>query len=131
MLQTMFTTYNAFFSTAAGRAFNAMICTTRVWRSIHGVAIGAADRESWAQPGPCCNLSRSSRNSQPEIALVGAGAGADVIGPDPSQIRKTDVEEVLRVFPRLRFRNAFVNTCAEVVRKHPKGCGAFIHAGHW
>jgi len=56
---------------------------------------------------------------QPEIALVGEGAGADVIAPDLSQIKKSDVEEVVRAFPRLKFKEAFVKTCADVVRKHP------------
>jgi hypothetical protein len=79
------------------------------------------DKVSVVWDGIAMHASLIGQFKQPEIALVGAGAGADVIGPDPSQIRKTDVEEVLRVFPRLRFKNAFVNTCAEVVRKHPKG----------
>jgi len=57
----------------------------------------------------------------PEIALVGEGAGADVIGPDFSEIKKADVEAVLQAFPRLKFKSAFMQTCADVVRKHPKG----------
>jgi hypothetical protein len=58
---------------------------------------------------------------QPEIALVGEGAGADVLGPDPSEIKKADVDEVVKAFPRLKFKVAFVDTCAEVVRKYPRG----------
>jgi HD domain len=58
---------------------------------------------------------------QPEIALVGEGAGADVIGPDFSEIEKVDVDEVVKAFPRLGFKVAFVDSCAEVVRKHPRG----------
>ena len=57
----------------------------------------------------------------PEIALVGEGAGADVIEPDLSQIKKSDVEEVVKAFPRLKFKEVFVKTCADVVRKHPRG----------
>ena len=57
---------------------------------------------------------------QPEIALVGEGAGADVLGPDSSQISKAEVDEVLSAFPRLKFNDAFVKTCADVVRKHPR-----------
>jgi hypothetical protein len=58
---------------------------------------------------------------QPEIALVGEGAGADVIAPDFSQIKKGQVEEIVSAFPRLKFKDAFVNTCADVARKHPRG----------
>jgi hypothetical protein len=57
---------------------------------------------------------------QPEIALVGEGAGADVVGPDFSEVKKDDVAAVVRAFPRLRFKDAFVKTCADIVRKHPK-----------
>jgi hypothetical protein len=57
---------------------------------------------------------------RPEIALVGEGAGADVLGPDFSQIKKTDVAEIVKAFPRLGFKIAFVQTCGEVVRKHPR-----------
>ena len=59
----------------------------------------------------------------PEIALVGEGAGADVLGPDFSQIQKADVEAILKAFPRLGFKTEFVKTCANVVRKHPRGAG--------
>ncbi len=58
---------------------------------------------------------------QPEIALVGEGAGADVIAPDFSRIKKSQVEEIVSAFPRLKFKKAFVNTCADVARKYPRG----------
>jgi hypothetical protein len=61
---------------------------------------------------------------QPEIALVGEGAGADVIAPDFSQIKKSDVEEVVKALPRLRFKEAFVSTCADVLRKHPQAASS-------
>ena len=61
---------------------------------------------------------------QPEIALVGEGAGADVVQPDFSQIKKSDAEEIVKAFPRLRFKDAFVKTCADVVRKHPGGASS-------
>jgi hypothetical protein len=57
---------------------------------------------------------------QPEIALVGEGAGADAIAPDFSQIKKNEVEEILKAFPRLKFKEAFVRSCADVVRKYPR-----------
>jgi hypothetical protein len=60
---------------------------------------------------------------QPEIALVGEGAGADVLGADSSQINKSDIDEIVKTFPRLGFKNAFIRSCAEVVRKHPGGAG--------
>jgi hypothetical protein len=58
---------------------------------------------------------------QPEIRLVGEGAGADVVGPDYSQITNAEVDQVLRAFPRLQFKNSFLKTCAGVVRRHPNG----------
>jgi len=58
---------------------------------------------------------------RPEIALVGEGAGSDVLGPDPSQISKPDADEVVKAFPRLGFKAAFLRTCEDVVRKHPRG----------
>ncbi len=61
---------------------------------------------------------------QPEIALVGEGAGADAIAPDFSQIKKSEVEEVVKAFPRLQFKRAFVNTCADVLRKFPRAASS-------
>ena len=58
---------------------------------------------------------------QPEIRLVGEGAGADVAGPDASEISKTAVDEILQAFPRLQFKTSFVKTCADVVEKYPGG----------
>jgi len=60
---------------------------------------------------------------RPEIALVGEGAGADVLGPDPAEIRKEDTAAVLQAFPRLRFKNNFLKTCADTVAKHPRAAG--------
>jgi len=58
---------------------------------------------------------------QPEISLVGAGAGADVVGADPKEIKPAEVEAVLKAFPRLGFKTAFIHTCAEIVKQHPRG----------
>jgi hypothetical protein len=60
---------------------------------------------------------------QPEVQLVGEGAGADVVAPDPEHISTDNIREILAAFPRLRFKSAFVATCADVVRKHPGGAG--------
>jgi hypothetical protein len=58
-----------------------------------------------------------------EVFLVSAGAGADVLGADPSIIPRAKLDEVVKAFPRLRFKTAFLNTCADVVRRHPEGAG--------
>ena len=71
--------------------------------------------------GIAMHASAIGQFKKPEIALVGEGAGADVLGPDFSQIKKSDVGEILKAFPRLGFKTAFVTTCAEIVRKHPRG----------
>jgi hypothetical protein len=58
---------------------------------------------------------------RPEIALVGEGAGADVLGPDFSEVKKADSDAILHAYPRLKFKDAFVKTCADVVQQHPRG----------
>jgi len=60
---------------------------------------------------------------RPEIALVGEGAGADVLGPDPAEIPGDKVAETLGAFPRLKFKEQFVKSCAEVITQHPRGAG--------
>ena len=37
-----------------------------------------------------------------------------------SEINRSDVEEIVKAFPRLKFKDAFVKTCADVIRKHPR-----------
>jgi HD domain len=58
---------------------------------------------------------------QPEIALVSAGAGADVVGADLEKIPESAKGAVVKAFPRLGFKQAFVKTCAGVVRQFPRG----------
>lgn len=70
--------------------------------------------------GIAMHASAIGQFKRPEIALVGEGAGADVLGPDFSQINKSDVAEIVKAFPRLGFKAAFVQTCGDVVRKHPR-----------
>src|SRR5438034_812230 len=60
-------------------------------------------------------------HKQPEIALVSAGAGADVLGPDPSQVTAAVRNQIVQAFPRLGFKKAFVKGCADVVRRYPRG----------
>lgn len=79
------------------------------------------DRIAVVWDGIAMHASLIGQFKRPEVALVGAGAGADVIGPDPAQMQRTAVEEVVKVFPRLGFKNAFMNTCTDVVRNHLKG----------
>jgi hypothetical protein len=57
---------------------------------------------------------------QPEIALIAAGAGADVVGSDLEKIPESAKAAVLNAFPRLDFKQAFVKTCAGVVRRFPR-----------
>jgi hypothetical protein len=64
-----------------------------------------------------------SQYKQPEIALVGAGAGADVVGAGLEDVTAADRDAVLRAFPRLGFKAAFVATCADVVKQHPAAAG--------
>jgi hypothetical protein len=64
-----------------------------------------------------------SQYKQPEIALVGAGAGADVVGAGLEDVTAADRDAVLRAFPRLGFKSAFVATCADVVKQHPAAAG--------
>jgi hypothetical protein len=81
----------------------------------------AQEKSAIVWDGIAMHASRIGQFKQPEIALVGEGAGADVLGPDFSQVRKSDVAEVLKAFPRLKFKDAFIKTCGDVVRKYPRG----------
>jgi hypothetical protein len=77
--------------------------------------------------GIAMHASAIGQYKQPEIALVGEGAGADVVEPDFSHIRKSDVDEIVKAFPRLQFKNEFLKTCADIVRKHPRsGSSSFM-----
>jgi hypothetical protein len=71
--------------------------------------------------GIAMHASPIGQYKQPEIALVGQGAGADVLGPNLSQIQKSDAKEIAKAFPRLKFKEEFLKTCASVARKHPRG----------
>ncbi len=59
----------------------------------------------------------------PEIALVSAGAGADVTGQELAELDPGDVRAVLCAFPRLDFKRAFVTACGVVIARHPGGAG--------
>lgn len=83
----------------------------------------AKEKAAMVWDGIAMHASAIGHFKRPEIRLVGEGAGADVVGPDSSQISKAQVTEVLRSFPRLQFKDAFLKTCADVVRKYPGGAG--------
>ena len=78
------------------------------------------ERSEIVWDGIAMHASAIGQFKQPEIALVGEGAGADVLGPDFSRIKRSDVAEILKAFPRMGFKVAFVQTCAELVRRHPR-----------
>jgi hypothetical protein len=84
----------------------------------------AKDKVGIVWDGIAMHTSAIGQHKQPEIALVGAGAAADVVEPDFSQIKKSDVDEIVKAFPRLKFKDAFLKTCADVVRKHPGGASS-------
>jgi hypothetical protein len=69
--------------------------------------------------GIALHASAVSDFKRPEIALVGAGAGADVVGPQTPNVTKSQTAETLKAYPRLGFKGAFLKTCAEVVQRHP------------
>lgn len=80
-----------------------------------------AARAELVWDGIAMHASAIGQFKQPEVALVGAGAGADVLGPDSSEIKRNELQEIVAAYPRLGFKQAFVKTCADVVRRHPKG----------
>jgi HD domain len=81
----------------------------------------AKDKLGIVWDGIAMHASVIGHYKQAEIRLVGEGAGIDIVGPDYSQISKTDVDEILGAFPRLELKNSFLKTCAGVVRRHPGG----------
>ena len=76
--------------------------------------------------GIAMHASPISGYKRTEVTLVAEGAGADVVKPDFREIRRSEIEEVIKAFPRLRFKNEFVRTCAEVVRRHPRGASGSL-----
>ena len=58
-------------------------------------------------------------HQSPEAQLVGAGAGADVNGPDPKEIPPDVVEQVLQAYPRLQFKKRFTAAATDHCRRKP------------
>ena len=57
---------------------------------------------------------------RPEIALVSAGAGADVVGFGVEHLPKEAVAQVIAAFPRVGFKKAYQKVLAEVVARKPE-----------
>jgi hypothetical protein len=67
------------------------------------------------------------QRKRPEIALVSAGAGADVVGFGIDQLPKEAVAQVIAAFPRPGFKKAYQKVMAEiVVRKPETATGNFL-----
>ena len=58
-------------------------------------------------------------HKRPEISLVAAGAAADVLGPELSEVSGNVRDRVVGALPRLGFKKAFVTSCADVVQRFP------------
>jgi hypothetical protein len=66
---------------------------------------------------------------RPEIALVSAGAGADVVGFGIGQLPRETVAEVIAAFPRPGFKKAYQKVMAEIVARKPEtAAGNFLAA---
>jgi hypothetical protein len=66
---------------------------------------------------------------RPEIALVSAGAGADVCGFGIDQLPRDAVAQVIAVFPRPGFKKAYQKVMAEIVVRKPETAAGNFLAG--
>jgi hypothetical protein len=57
---------------------------------------------------------------RPEIALVSAGAGADVVGFGVAQLPREAVAQVIAAFPRPGFKKTYQKVLAEIVARKPE-----------
>jgi hypothetical protein len=57
---------------------------------------------------------------RPEISLVSAGAGADVVGFGVAQLPREAVAQVIAAFPRPGFKKAYQKVMAEIVARKPE-----------
>jgi HD domain-containing protein len=81
----------------------------------------ARDKAEMIWDGIAMHASAIGGFKQPEISLVGEGAGADVLGPDPAEVPADKLAETLSAFPRLKFKEQFLKSCADVISRHPGG----------
>jgi len=77
------------------------------------------DKSQVVWDGIAMHLHAMSDFKPPEISLVGAGAGADVVGGGIEKLAREDVQAVLTAFPRLEFKQRFVQNCSEIANKYP------------
>ncbi|HEY2446054.1 MAG TPA: hypothetical protein VGI20_09980 [Rhizomicrobium sp.] len=68
-----------------------------------------------------------------EVLVVSSGAGADFAGPDPDDIDRTRVDQIVAAFPRLRFKAHFLELLTDHCRRKPNSQRAtwlegFCHA---
>lgn len=63
---------------------------------------------------------------RPEIALVGTGAGTDVVGGG-DDLPPAGVAAIITAFPRLQFKQQFIRTCGEIVSGR---CPPHFYARH-
>ena len=66
---------------------------------------------------------------RPEIALVSAGAGADVAGFGIDRLPREAVAQVIAVFPRPGFKKAYQKVMAEIVVRKPETAAGNFLAG--
>ena len=66
---------------------------------------------------------------RPEIALVSAGAGADVVGFGIDQLPREAVAQVIAAFPRPGFKKAYQKVMAEIVVRKPETAAGNFLAG--
>jgi hypothetical protein len=69
------------------------------------------------------------QRKRPEIALVSAGAGADVVGFGIDQLTREAVAQVIAVFPRPGFKKAYQKVMAEIVVRKPETAAGNFLAG--
>jgi len=61
-----------------------------------------------------------AERKQPEVALVHFGAAVDVVGSRLDQIPVDVLHQTLETYPRLGFKQAFLEAIADVLRKKPE-----------
>ena len=88
------------------------------WAREHGAPEGEASKVWNAIVMHDMRFSIASHQS-PEATLVAAGAGADVVGPDPAMIDDAKVREVVAAFPRLQFKTQFIALLADHCHRKP------------
>src|SRR5262249_3333126 len=57
---------------------------------------------------------------RPEIALVSAGAGADVVGFGVEHLPREAIAQVIAAFPRMGFKTVYQKLLAEIVDRKPE-----------